>query len=350
MPTRRLAATLQGDGHIRLVEQDVPQVKAGQVLVQVHASLVSPGSEFRGGWRALCEQRDKPRSGVEPQTFGYANAGVVVETGVGVERFSVGDRVACMGAGYALHANFAVAPHHLCVALPDNVTFAQGSYAHLASTAIHTSRRGEPQLGEFVGVIGLGLIGQLSARMYQLSGCYVAGWNTIAKRREIASGWGIDSANSPAEQPLADLTREFTAGAGLDAAVIAFGGDATGVIDELDQCLKVSPDGHTMGRIVIVGGAGYTFTHRTTNHDIRIAARTGPGYHDELWEHGDDYPPVFMRWTTRTNLELCVRLIHEGKLNVDTLTTHSIDFSDVERQVDAILDEPDDILGVVFEY
>ena len=186
--------------------------------------------------------------------------------------------------------------------------------------------------------------------MYQLSGCYVAGRDTIAKRREIASGWDIDSANSPGEQPLADLTREFTAGAGLDAAVIAFGGDATGVIDELDQCLKVSPDGHTMGRIVIVGGAGYTFTHRTTNHDIRIAARTGPGYHDELWEHGDDYPPVFMRWTTRTNLELCVRLIHEGKLNVDTLTTHSIDFSDVERQVDAILDEPDDILGVVFEY
>ena len=72
-------------------------------------------------------------------------------------------------------------------------------------------------------------------------------------------------------------------------------------------------------------------------------------YHDEPWEYGDPYPPVFMRWTTRTNLELCMRLIAEGRLDVDCLTTHTIPLEDVEAQIADIVDNPDSILGVVFE-
>ena len=56
-----------------------------------------------------------------------------------------------------------------------------------------------------------------------------------------------------------------------------------------------------------------------------------------------------MRWTTRTNLELCMRLIAEGKLNVDHLTTHTIALDQVDEQITRIIDRPDDILGVVFE-
>ena len=109
-----------------------------------------------------------------------------------------------------------------------------------------------------------------------------------------------------------------------------------------------SPDGHQMGQITVVGGASVDLPATLRNVDMRRASRTGPGYHDEAWERGGDYPPVFMRWTTQANLELCMRLIAEGKLDVDCLTTHRIPLERAEEEIAAIIDDPDEILGPGF--
>lgn len=348
MSDKRIVAARMGDGRIGLVEQDVPEVGPGTVRVQVHASLVSPGTEL-GGWHALAAERGNPKPDAEPRPFGYANAGVVQAVGEGVDRFAPGDRVACMGGGYALHTNHAVVPHHLCAGLPDNVTFAQGSYGHLAATALNGLRRGQPEFGEYVAVVGLGVVGQLTAMLYQLAGNFVIGWDTIARRTEIARTWGIDEVVVAGAEDEVAATKAFTRDEGLDAAVLAFGGDANAAMASVYKCLKCTPDGHPMGRVIVPGGVKFEYGRGPiTNADIRRAGRTGPGYHDEAWEHGADYPPVFMRWTTRTNLELIMRLISEGRLNVDSLTTHTIPVRDVEAGIAALLDAPEEILGVVF--
>jgi threonine dehydrogenase-like Zn-dependent dehydrogenase len=349
MPQKRIVAALTGDGHIVPIEQDAPALRPGAVLVAVRASLVSPGTEL-GGWRALLEQRKNPKPQKAPKPFGYSNAGVVAEAGEGVTEFKPGDRVACIGAGYAQHANLAVVPHNLCVRLPQNVTFAQGAYAMLSATALHAVRRGQPELGEFVAVVGLGLLGQLAAQFYRLACNYVIGWDMIAFRNEIARRCGIHATVTVGPEDPVALTRQFTGGFGLDAAVFAFGGDGNAAVKSLMQCLKVSPDTHTMGRVVVVGNPSFDWPLRAgANAEFRQAGRTGPGYHDDAWEVGPPYPPVFMRWTTRTNLELCMRLIAEGRLNVDALTTHTIPLTDVEAGIDAVIDRPDEMLGVVFE-
>ena len=349
---KRKVAAVCGDGHLRVIEQDVPAPKRGTVLVDVHASLVSPGTELNG-WRGLAEKRRNPDAGAAPRPFGYSNAGTVRETGEGVAEFKAGDRVACIGAGYALHTDSAAVPHNLCVALPDKVSFAQGAYAMLAATALHTLRRGEPEFGESVCVLGLGLVGQLTAQLYKLAGNFVIGWDRIERRLRIAKKCGIDATVADGAADEVAVTRNFTKGLGLDAAVMANAGECDESVDKLVRCMKVSPDGHPMGRIMIVGWPTFRFANLIggmNNLDIRRCARTGPGYHDDPWEVGDAYPPVFMRWTTRTNLELCMRLIEEGRLNVDALTTHRIPFQDMEAQVDRLLDDPDDMLGVVLEY
>lgn len=351
MTNVRHVAGVCGDGRIRLIEQPMPELRDGAVLVEVRASLVSPGTEL-GGWRQLAGRRNDSAEAGQPRPFGYSNAGIVHAVGEGVSEFRIGDRVACIGNGYALHTDWAVVPHHLCVSLPDAVTFAQGSYAMLAATAMHALRRGRPEFGETVAVVGLGILGQLTARLHQLAGNYVVGWDVIDRRIEIAQQWGIDAAVK-VDGGEVERTRALTNGCGLDAGVLALGGDASQVLQGLGRCMKESPDGHAMGRIVVVGNP--TFTYRDhesagmTNMDIRRASRTGPGYHDEGWEFGPGYPPVFMRWTTQTNLALCMRLIGEGKLDVDALTTHRIRLGDVEVGVEAIIDRPDEILGVVFE-
>jgi len=348
MNGKRNLAALTGDGRITVVQQEIPETVPGSILLEVKASLVSPGTEL-SGWRGLAAQRQDPKPLAEPRPFGYSNAGVVREVGDGVTDFQEGDRVACIGGGYGQHTDFAVAPHHLAVSLPDEVTFDQGAYAMLSATALHALRRGEPGFGEYCAVIGLGIVGQLSARFYQLAGNYVIGWDPIGYRNEVAEEWGIDATALIGGEDEVKETNAFTQGRGMDSAVMAFGGDGNQAMDSLKQTLKLSPDGHRMGRIVVVGGPKFHFDGGVSNFDIVRAARTGAGYHDEAWEYGPGYPPVFMRWTTRTNLELCMRLIAEGSLDVDSLTTHRIPLEEAELRISEILDDPDQILGVVFQ-
>lgn len=105
-----------------------------------------------------------------------------------------------------------------------------------------------------------------------------------------------------------------------------------------------------MGQIVLVGQTSFHLRELPpSNVDIRHSRRTGPGYHDDDWERGLNYPDALVRWTSRSNIELCMRLIGEGKLDVDCLTTHTIPLENVEKEVAAILNEPDDILGVIFQ-
>ena len=350
--SKRKVAAVCGDGRLRVIEQDLPDLRHGTVLVDVHASLVSPGTELNG-WHGLAARRKNPDPDAAPRPFGYSCSGTVRHAGEGVTEFRPGDRVACVGAGYALHTDFAVVPHNLCVALPDKVTFAQGAYAMLAATAMQTLRRGEPEFGESVCVLGLGLVGQLTAQLYKLAGNFVVGWDQIERRLRIARKWGIDGTVLAGSQDEVTVTRTFTKGLGLDAAVMANAGECDETVEKLVRSMKVSPDGHPMGRIMIVGWPTFRFANLIggmNNIDIRRCSRTGPGYHDAPWETGESYPPVFMRWTTRTNLELCMRLIEECRLNVDVLTTHRIPFKDMEAQVDRILETPDEMLGVIFEH
>ena len=346
-PTKQKVASITGDGHVRLMVRDLPPLKEGTLLVEVHASLVSPGTEL-DGWHSLKQKRENPGRDDEEKPFGYSNSGIVLDVGEGVEKFKKGDRVACIGWGFALHADYTVMPQNLCIKLPDTVSFLQGSYAMLAATALNTLRRGRPEFGESAAIVGLGLVGQLTAQLYKLAGNFVIGWDRIRHRLEIARKWGIDSTVLIGEEDEISNTMAFTDGYGLDSAVFAFGGNADAAYEKIWRCLKLTPDNHRLGRIVIVGSAKLNFSWDTGNVDILIAARTGPGYHDDEWEHGADYPPVFMRWTTQTNLALCIRLISEHKLDVENLTTHQIPLTRVDEETSKILEDPDRILGVAF--
>ena len=142
---------------------------------------------------------------------------------------------------------------------------------------------------------------------------------------------------------------QFTRGYGLDAGIIAHGGDGNPAFNTLYGMLKQAPDTHKMGRIVIVGGARIDsgFAASRGNIDVRSAARTGAGYHDEAWEHGADYPPVFVQWTTTRNLEECLILLDNGGLRVEPLITHRSSLDDALAACEDLIQRPNESLGVV---
>ena len=342
--TRR-AAAIDGAGKISVIEEPIPQPKPGQVQIEVKASMVSPGTELGG----IKGKREKPGDG-PPRPFGYSNAGVVIAQGEGCEDIPIGTRVACMGGGYAQHASHGCVPRNMAIEMPDEVSFEDAASNHLVGTALNAVRRMAPELGEHAAVVGLGLVGQFSSQLLRLSGVHVMALDRLPLRLKAADEGGAERVVNVDDEDPVEVCKTFTRGYQLDGAIMAFGGDGTPALKMLTKMIKISPDTHLMGRVVIVGGAeiSYRFAAGLGNLDVRSSARTGPGYHDEPWEHGKDYPEVFMQWNTKRNLEECLRFMASGGLQVAPVITHKVPLSEAPAACEDLIQRPNEALGVVF--
>jgi len=323
----------------------MPECGPADVLVDVHTSLISAGTELGG----VLRRRENPNPDAKARPFGYQNAGEVIEKGAECAGYDAGMRVACMGGGYALHATAARVPRNLAVPIPENVSYEEAAFNHLAATALQAVRRAELELGFNVTVVGLGAVGQLACQLARLCGARVMALDRLPLRLRIAKELGADVVVNVDEQDPVAIARELTEGEGIDCAIMAFGGDGTEAFKQLVQMMKLTPDTHRMGNIVLVGGASisHTFAASLGNLNVLSSARTGPGYHDDAWERGDEYPDVFVRWTTRRNVALCLRLISEGKLKVEPLITHRHPLDEAPEACEKIIQTPQDTLSVI---
>ncbi len=343
----KITAVILPDGKLGTVAGEVPELKDNEVLIRVSASLISPGTEMN----LARKRRETPDPEAKEVKFGYSNAGVIVGVRGDVKNLKIGMRVAAMGAGAAEHTNYAAVPVNLVAPIPDEVTFEQAAYLSLAATSLQAVRRTSPKLGEYGAVLGLGIVGNLAAQLYRLSGARVLGWESIASRAEIAHRCGIFPVTDFMKADAVAASKDFAAPYGMDLALFAFGGNGEKAFDDVKKCMKVSADGHAMGRIVLVGGCRVPVDGGAAsgNLDILASSRTGAGYHDRAWEYGRDYPPAFVQFTTRRNAEEIIRLIAEKRLLVDPMTTHRIKLENVAEAGDLLIDHPDRALGVILE-
>jgi predicted dehydrogenase len=359
------------NGRIEVLDVPSPAVAAEGVLVDVRASLLSPGTErstveaarasLIGKARARPDQArqvlEKARSdGVratldavrtrldQPSPLGYSSAGVVLEVGGRVSDLRPGDRVACAGAGHAVHAELAYVPANLCARLPESVSFEAGSFATVGSIALHGVRQAEARIGERVAVIGLGLVGQLACRLLRAAGCEIVGIDLDAELVERARESGIDAHLRSA----LDLAALPASVAECDAVVITA---ATGSDDPVKLAGALARD---RARIVVVGDVGMDLPRSSyygKELELRLSRSYGPGRYDrEYEERGLDYPIGYVRWTERRNLQAFVGLLGDGRIEVEDLITRRVP---VERAADAyeqLLSGTGPSLGQVLTY
>src|ERR1051326_7806982 len=179
-----------------------PSLSSGFVLVRNHFSLISAGTERSTVSAAkaslLGKARQRPdlvkqvletlkkegfsetlkrvRTKLETlKELGYSSAGTVPMSMDTHGAFKPGDRVACGGGGYASHAGVVVVPQNLLVKVPASVSLDHAAFTTLGSIALQGVRQANPKLGEFICVIGLGLLGQLTAQILRANGCQVFG-------------------------------------------------------------------------------------------------------------------------------------------------------------------------------
>lgn len=366
-----------GTGQVEVCEVPAPQVLPGSVLVRTMFSLISSGTEAAalsdGG--ALSSIVDKVRNKperieqvwklVQQQGFanalatvqqklqeygapGYSLAGIVVDAAADAHGFNPGDLVACMGAGFAVHAEFVVVPINLAVKIPGNVRPRDASYAALLCIAMQGIRRLQLDPGAIVAVIGLGLLGQLTLQLAKAMGYRPVGFDIDASRAKFAEDkWGVGAWSMTGSDPK-QICNALSEGYGVDGVIITA---ATPSNDPLDLACDLCRRG---GRVSIVGDVGLNLSRDKIYRketEIRISCSYGPGRYDEDYEvRGHDYPYTHVRWTERRNLQHALHLLGEKQIDVEQLTTGMFR---IDRAVDAyqtIKARSGNNFGVVFDY
>jgi len=248
--------------------------------------------------------------------IGYSAAGVVSEVGSEVVGFSVGDRVACAGAGIANHAEFINVPVNLAARVPDGVSLEHACTATLGAIALQGVRRTAPTLGETVGVIGLGIIGQLTVQLLRASGARVVAVDIDPARVATAVRSGLAHGIDPAVDSFVERIVKLTDGYGADAVIVTAATASNDVIHEAMQACRKKR------RVVLVGDVGLNLRRSDMYEkglDFLISTSYGPGRYDQLYaDEGSDYPLPYVRWTENRNLQEYLRLLSERTITLET--------------------------------
>ncbi|HWZ83122.1 MAG TPA: bi-domain-containing oxidoreductase [Terriglobales bacterium] len=364
-------------GELSVTEVPPPQLLPGCVLVRVAASLVSAGTERASAEFAsknlAAKAKARPdlvrdvlaklrRDGLlstmqavrsrldQPQSVGYSSSGVVMAVGDGVVDINVGDRVACAGAGYAVHAELACVPRMLVAKIPagSEVPFEEAAFGTVGAICLHGIRTAGVSLGDTVAVIGLGLLGQITVQQLKAAGCRVLGMDLVRTRTLLAMEGGAESACSSAAE-FRDLCFQKTGGAGVDSVLITA---ETASSEPVNLAAEVARD---RAVVVAVGTVGMNIERKLyygKELDFRVSRSYGPGRYDTAYEQkGRDYPIGHVRWTETRNLEAFLQMVADGKLNLAPLITHRFPRHDATRAYDLITGRSaEPFLGVVLTY
>ena len=339
-------------GETILEEIPVPQVRRGTVLIKAHRTLVSLGTEKMlvefgkaNIFQKVKQQPDKVKQvfdkiktdGLmptleavfrklgEPLPLGYCNAGEVIAVGDGVTEFKIGDRVVSNGQ----HAEVVCVPKNLVAKIPEGVTYEEASFTVIASIGLQGIRLLNPTFGETIVVVGLGLIGLITAELLVANGCEVIGFDFDQNKVDLAKTKGIKAYNIADGSNPVEIAKSLSNDIGVDGVIITASTQSNDVISQAAQMSR------KRGRIVLVGVIGLDLKRAEFYEKeltFQVSCSYGPGrYENDYEQNGQDYPLAFVRWTEKRNFDAILQAIATKRLNVTPLITEVLDLQDFNQ-------------------
>ncbi len=340
------------NGETILEEVPVPTPKSGSVLIKTTKSLVSLGTERMlvefGKANFISKARQQPdkvkmvldkvkTDGLKPTMeavfnklnqplpLGYCNVGEVTAIGKGVTEFKVGDRVASNGN----HAEYVNIPKNLVAKIPDNVTDEEAAFTVIGSIGLQGIRLLDPTFGETIVVVGLGLIGLVTAELLLANGCNVIGFDFDPEKVRIANEKGVIAINPSEGTDQVKFIESYTNDVGADGVIITASNKSNEIISQSARmCRK-------RGRVVLVGVIGLDISRADFYEkeiSFQVSCSYGPGRYDEEYEQkGNDYPIGYVRWTEKRNFEAILNAISKGTLKVKPLITERVSLKEFQK-------------------
>lgn len=361
------------DGSMHVVETPAPTVKDNTVIIETLYSVVSAGTERSlasfGGKnliRKALERPDQVRKVTEkmstdgvlttveaafgrlkdPMPMGYTAVGTVAAVGKGVTEVTVGDTVAAVGQAY--HSEVSRVGKNLVVPVPKNIEdIRQASFGALGGIALEGIHQAKVAPGETVAVIGMGLLGHITARILYAYGCDVIGFDVADK---TLPGTKLKAFINSTDDSAAETAKSLTKGRGVDKVIITAATDSNAPIDLSEEITR------DRGIICMIGVTQMKLDRRSFYQkelSFKIARSYGPGRYDKNYEEeGFDYPIGYVRFTEGRNVEEFLRLLSTERICISDLITHVIDFSDAAKAYEMITKNPghEKYIGVLLKY
>jgi predicted dehydrogenase/NADPH:quinone reductase-like Zn-dependent oxidoreductase len=274
--------------------------------------------------------------------LGYSGAGIALEVGEQIQGIRPGDLVAYAGEPEVVRGR-----KRLSIPVPAGVSAKEAAFVALGSIALQAVRRAEPQVGETIAVLGLGLVGQLVAQLLAAAGARVVGSDFHESRMNLATNLGIER-TFHAGDSFVEQVKQYTHGIGVDRVMICAAGKSNAPIE---QAVKIARD---RGRIVVVGLVGMDVPGQEfymKELDLVISRSYGPGRYDPNFEDaGEDYPLSYVRWTEERNMSEFLRMVAAKKVKVDSLISHEYNIDQASDAYSLIMESPNQTLAVMLKY
>ena len=313
---------LEGFGNIQLEEVPIPEINPQQVRVQTDTTLISRGSElFR---RYIREEA------VSPTIMGYSLTGTVEAVGVEVEGYQIGERVMVV----APHAEYAVgepdATEGRIVPLLDGVSFEEGTFLPLATSAVAWSDSSGVKAGDTIVILGQGLVGSL---MMQVLRGYdperIITVDALPLRCKLSTQLGADAVINAEEADPVGAVLDLTDGKGADLVIDCVGGYAG--VKSFEQAQDMTRRFGTIQLIALYQQAPLPL-HSSKMMSKRLVAGILT-----------DEP----RSQTATR---ALQKIQNGEIRASKMITHRFHYTEAKDAFDLLWNSPGDALGVLIKW
>jgi 2-desacetyl-2-hydroxyethyl bacteriochlorophyllide A dehydrogenase len=321
--------------HVVVREEPVPPPGPGEVLCEAEVSLISTGTEtycLRGVFDPGTNWADWVKFPFYP---GYSMSARVLAVGDGVTSLSPGHHIA---AG-APHQQRFVMPARNAIPVPDGIDADTACWMLLAVTTQLGVRRAQVQLGESVGVVGLGLLGQLVVQYLALSGArHVMAIDTVPSRLTLAAAHGATHTLAMDAQAARAAVADLTGGQMLDAVV-----EVTGHPAALAPSIQLV---RKLGRVVLLGDTP-TPSQQALGPGVVSNSVSILGIHgSQTPETASEYAP----WTQAAIAGLFFEFVLQGRMRVNDLISHRFSPLEAPQAYERLVTDRTNLMGVVFDW
>jgi len=258
---------LYGVNDLRIEDIEVPEVKAGEVLVKVKAATTC-GTDLKIFKRGYVEKVIRL-----PTVFGHEWAGEVVEVGEELEwpkkgmRVRAGNSAACLHCRmcqkgkynlcenmiwlWGAYAEYIKVPARMVLVnmqeVPERISYEEAAITEPLACVLHGVEEAGVKLGDVVTIVGAGPIGLLHLlTAKKIGAARIISIDLVEERLNFAKKLGADETINAGEENVVERVQQLTNGYGADVVIEAIGLSVT-----WEQALKLVRKG---GSVLEFGG------------------------------------------------------------------------------------------------